>query len=257
MKKCVNCGERKPATNEYFQPRKDSKDGFRGECRSCLADRLKLYNISNKESLSITKKLWQEAHREDVIKRKRAYYQDNKSIITRNKKIYYEANKAATLETQRKYLENNRADIIKWQAVYRQENDKLTKKYQKEYRKSDHGRGVRAVCGQRRNAIKHLLPSTFTPQQWEEAKAYFNNRCAYCNADAPLAQDHFLSLSRHSGPYDQSNILPSCRSCNSSKGSKSYSEWHKYQSHYTPEREQKILNYLGYSKQGIQQLSLL
>lgn len=36
MKKmCSRCGKEKPLTKEYFQPRKESKDGFRGVCRGC------------------------------------------------------------------------------------------------------------------------------------------------------------------------------------------------------------------------------
>ena len=32
---CSKCGRKLSLTNEYFEPRKDSKDGFRGVCREC------------------------------------------------------------------------------------------------------------------------------------------------------------------------------------------------------------------------------
>lgn len=35
LKKCSTCSQLKPLTVEYFYTRKDSKDGFRGVCRTC------------------------------------------------------------------------------------------------------------------------------------------------------------------------------------------------------------------------------
>ena len=35
-KKCTKCGEVKPANREFFHPRKDSKDGLRNQCKTCI-----------------------------------------------------------------------------------------------------------------------------------------------------------------------------------------------------------------------------
>ena len=108
---------------------------------------------------------------------------------------------------------------------------------------------------QRRMALKRQLPSTLTTEQWNIIKEAFNNKCCYCNLEKPLTQDHFLALN-NGGPYVADNILPACKSCNSSKRDKQFFTWYPKYKHYSSEREQKILAYLGYIK-GIQQLSLM
>lgn len=34
-KRCSKCGLEKPKTTEYFEKRKNSKDGFRNQCKDC------------------------------------------------------------------------------------------------------------------------------------------------------------------------------------------------------------------------------
>jgi 5-methylcytosine-specific restriction endonuclease McrA len=99
------------------------------------------------------------------------------------------------------------------------------------------------------------LPNTLTLKQWETTVSNFNNCCAYCGKEKPLSQDHFLALSK-GGSYTEDNIIPSCRSCNSSKGSKTFLPWYLHQNSYSKEREEKILLYLVY-KNNVQQLALL
>lgn len=49
--------------------------------------------------------------------------------------------------------------------------------------------------------------------------------CIYCYAeDVPLELDHVLPLSR-GGSNHPLNLLPACKPCNCSKGSKTWSEW--------------------------------
>jgi 5-methylcytosine-specific restriction endonuclease McrA len=53
-------------------------------------------------------------------------------------------------------------------------------------------------------------------RDWERLKARHDHRCAYCLKAAPLTMDHVVPLSR-GGWHAIGNILPACRSCNSSK----------------------------------------
>ncbi len=57
----------------------------------------------------------------------------------------------------------------------------------------------------------------FTPEQWEQIKTVFGYRCAYCGNYTDLEQDHITPLSK-GGNHTAGNIVPSCRSCNSRKG---------------------------------------
>lgn len=103
-------------------------------------------------------------------------------------------------------------------------------------------------------AKKAELPSTLTYDQWNIVKRYFGNKCAYCGKEVPLQQDHFVPLSK-GGEYTHNNIIPACRSCNTSKHAQNFFDWYPRQKFYSKKREQRILKFLGY-KGKIQQLSV-
>ncbi len=56
-----------------------------------------------------------------------------------------------------------------------------------------------------------------TAAQWSAIKAAYRHRCAYCGLKKPLTQDHINPVIL-GGDHTASNIIPACRSCNSSKG---------------------------------------
>jgi len=107
---------------------------------------------------------------------------------------------------------------------------------------------------QRRLAIKKQLLSNLTPEQWITVKEKFKGVCCYCGEEKPLTIEHFIPV-KNSGELTINNVLPSCLSCNSSKGAKQFFEWYPKQAFYSKKREQKILKYLNY-KNEIQQFSL-
>ena len=99
------------------------------------------------------------------------------------------------------------------------------------------------IYTQKREALKKLLPATLTINQWKNIKTHFNNTCAYCGEELPLAQEHFIALSK-GGEYSITNIIPSCQSCNSSKSTKNFFIWYSKYKYFSKERELKILDYL-------------
>ena len=67
--------------------------------------------------------------------------------------------------------------------------------------------------------------SDFTLEQWQQTLEDHGSTCAYCGkSDANLTQDHVIPLSK-GGNHTASNIVPACRFCNSSKGSRLLEEW--------------------------------
>lgn len=70
----------------------------------------------------------------------------------------------------------------------------------------------------RRKALEGVK-KTFDSSQWEEVKARFRNRCAYCGERKPLTVDHVIPVSQ-GGDHSISNIVPACQACNSSKGNR-------------------------------------
>lgn len=60
--------------------------------------------------------------------------------------------------------------------------------------------------------------------QWKCIKACYGNRCAYCGVVQRLYREHVIPL-MSGGRDNWSNVVPSCRRCNSSKHVKSLDNW--------------------------------
>lgn len=121
------------------------------------------------------------------------------------------------------------------------------------------------IKSHRYRARKKRLPNTLTLKEWNKIKKDFNNSCAYCGMtekehfdkfNESLHQEHFIPLSK-GGEYTHNNIIPSCKSCNSSKGENLFSEWYPNYEHYSEGKEDKILRFLGYNEKQEQQLTLI
>lgn len=80
-------------------------------------------------------------------------------------------------------------------------------------------REQRRVIAQFFRALDHGLPASLTLEQWIVTLNHYRWRCAYC-LDGPYeAIDHFIPVGAGGGTTAD-NCVPSCKSCNSSKGSR-------------------------------------
>lgn len=79
-------------------------------------------------------------------------------------------------------------------------------------------------------------------EEWSAVLQFFNHECAYCGAKDGLEQEHIVPVS-NGGAYCIGNIVPSCRSCNASKGSKSVDEWYAKSSVFDAARLQRLNDY--------------
>lgn len=194
---------------------------------------------SRKENPKIFKERWERyysEHTDKVKEHQRRYSAEHKEKIKERVKKYRQDNPDARVETCRKYYKNNKIEINNYGKNYRKNNKEKCN-----------------VMYQRYRTKKRKLPHTLTLKQWVTIKNTFNNCCAYCGKELPLAQEHFLALSK-GGEYTSNNIIPSCKSCNSSKNNKDFFTWYPKFRHYSKKREIIILRYLNY-KDGIQQLT--
>jgi hypothetical protein len=68
---------------------------------------------------------------------------------------------------------------------------------------------------------RRIYEKKHTKLQWYEKMILFNFKCAYCGKSGiQLTKDHVIPISK-GGTDDIENIVPCCRQCNSSKGTKS------------------------------------
>ena len=113
MKVCKKCNIEKEL--DEFNKHKGSKDGYRGDCKSCR----KKYLQENKDIIKIKKSIWYENNKESILENKKKYREDNKDKVKKyleeniesiknQRSIYYEKNKESILENNRKYREDNK-----------------------------------------------------------------------------------------------------------------------------------------------------
>jgi 5-methylcytosine-specific restriction endonuclease McrA len=172
-----------------------------------------------------------------TAKRRKKYREKNKEALAFSKKEYYEKNKETILEYAKKYSLDNKEARAEQAKQYRQE-------HAEEYH----------ILWHSRNARIHKLPHTLTILQWGEAKEYFDGKCSYCGRKLPLTQDHWIPVTKD-GNYSKENIVPACKSCNSSKRNQDAIEWFSKQTFYSEIRQVKILEYLGFTN-SVTQLSI-
>lgn len=105
---------------------------------------------------------------------------------------------------------------------------------------------------QKRKTKKNGGTCDLTIYEWEYTLLYFNNLCSYCGISdnecwdkyhKHLAQEHIIPLIK-GGHFTKLNIIPSCPSCNASKGTKTLDEFFSLRKDFTYERYQKILRFI-------------
>ena len=246
---CNKCGREFPATKGYFYTHPRGKYGLNGKCKECFGFKFDIDKPKQrdgyKKCTSCGKEL--EINSENFYKEKRS----STGYASCCKKCYL---KKCSKFHKKKYQEN----IIKFREKakkFREENKERIKKYNKKYASKPKARAIRNINTIKYRSKKKELDSKYNLKDWNKAKKFFNNRCAYCEKEEKLTQEHFIPLSK-GGEYTVNNIIPACQSCNSSKGNKDFFKWYKNYEFYSEERENKILKYLGY-KENKQQLKLI
>ena len=77
-----------------------------------------------------------------------------------------------------------------------------------------------------RNILSNIGHESFNENDWQETKAYFMNKCAYCGAETDLVIDHAIPINKAKlGEHRLGNLVPSCKDCNARKGNQDYSEY--------------------------------
>ena len=85
-------------------------------------------------------------------------------------------------------------------------------------------RSRRARAARRRKRRMDRFDHDLSDEQWAALQGAWSG-CAYCGCpDQPLQRDCVLPISR-GGRYTLANIVPACRSCNTSKGHHEVTGW--------------------------------
>ena len=164
--------------------------------------------------------------------KRQAYEQANRDKIAARKKAHRHAHPEQHLQYYRAYAKAHQEKLQTYRRVHRQANQQRLKAYRKEYRKKNHTRikiynaqyakihpEIDITKSRRRRAQKYGASlNDFTHGQWVAMQEHYDHRCVYCGKrrKGKLTQDHITPLSK-GGNHTLSNIVPACRSCNSTK----------------------------------------
>ncbi len=102
---------------------------------------------------------------------------------------------------------------VKYSATHREEDRAYGRKYVATHRAEKNAHTLNRYHRKRANG------GSVRREAWEALKASYRYRCAYCHQRKLLTQDHVVPIVK-GGWHVIENIVPACRSCNSSKGAK-------------------------------------
>lgn len=193
-KRCNRCKEEKPLS-EYYR-RLEAPDGLQYVCKACKNAYRRISQQRNVER--------------DAPKAKPAPKKCPSCAETKEPSEFY------TDKRNRDWLSNYCRMCLRSisRQQYRKHKGKRLQK-QKEWRERNPAKVQEYV--ERHRAKKLGVEYDFTAGQWRDILEQFGYRCVYCLEERDdLEIDHVVPLER-GGAHKASNIVPACRSCNSSK----------------------------------------
>lgn len=122
-------------------------------------------------------------------------------------------------------MEVMRERVKRWKDANPEKARQHRRDYKRRQRQTAKGKEIHNIEKQQRRAKQRQLEASFTHQQWEECKSFFNFKCAYCGEGSELTQEHFIPVCR-GGEYSRDNIIPICKHCNSSKNYQDFFIWY-------------------------------
>lgn len=106
-------------------------------------------------------------------------------------------------------------------------------------------RNYKKFVASMRNRTGETVPMGL--QEWKKCMIYFVGSCAYCGISSSrtikLTKDHLVPCVAGGGTT-VGNVVPACKRCNCSKGSRSMTEWYPHVSWYSVVREKHIVDWV-------------
>jgi hypothetical protein len=185
-KSCSKCGQEKPHSD--FCLRKKSKDGLNWWCKSCSADYLRSWKLSNPDKKREANKRWREENPDKVKASSAKWYSSNSEKSLIYSKLWYEANKEMALATRAAWQDANkeRATITAkaWKAKNRDKVRAAVKKWQQ--LNPDAAKAI----NQNRRAREKQAIGKLSPDLLKKLFALQKGKCACCKK--PLGDDYHM-----------------------------------------------------------------
>lgn len=88
----------------------------------------KTMEMSQREKLAETRRLYYQSHRAEIREKQRRYYQANKEKVAQYQRQYHQANQRKIAESRREYYRANKEKFAEWSRQYkaRKRREKIT-----------------------------------------------------------------------------------------------------------------------------------
>jgi hypothetical protein len=238
-KLCKKCNQLLDINMFYKDSR--SKSGVTSYCKECNKALTKEWYVNNREKAIEYAIMNMARHPERSKEADKRYYYRHKEENNRQSKEWRKNNPEKADQYVRDWQKKHPDKIRGWHARYRKNNKEKEIIRHKKYKKEHPYMAIKH--SHIRIAKMKSLRADFTKEQWNYVKQYFNNACCYCGrTDTKLTQDHLVALSA-GGDYTIGNIVPACKSCNSSKCNVPLKNWYNRKDFFSKEMETKIYEY--------------
>lgn len=174
MKICSKCGMEK--NESEFSKRKDSKDGYRNQCKQCFKQIQQKYQEENKELIKLQRKLYKKNNAEKIRIKNKEYRKNNRNYISNWHKENRRKNAIAISAQKKEYCNQ----IAKYETY----KDKLTA--DESPKLSDDGISLKVKC---RYCGKYFKPTNLAIKyriralNWRDKGDCF----LYCSENCKLA----------------------------------------------------------------------
>ena len=142
-----------------------------------------------------------------------------KNCYNEYKRNWYLAHREQEISRCAEYNKNNPHVPAASMRRYRKKNPEKSKEYTNTWRSENKDRVY--IYGTKKTAKRRLAINAtidkITAAEWRKIKLLHMNKCAYCLMEFKnLTMDHIVPLVK-GGSHNKNNIVPACKSCNSSK----------------------------------------
>jgi 5-methylcytosine-specific restriction endonuclease McrA len=148
----------------------------------------------------------------DGLTRNQRYYRNHKSSNAGRIRAWREKNRDRNLIISRRAYSNNREKRLEYKRIYYQSVRRL-------FDKTEDGKIRDRIRKGNRRANKFGVPHLLTAIEWKAILARHNSKCHWCGTEGRMEQDHIIPITK-GGAHISSNIVPSCKSCNASRGNR-------------------------------------
>lgn len=195
--------EIKSITEFSFDP--THRDSYHSVCKKCINEKAKIWYKMNKKRKNNYDKEYQQVNKEHLRNVKHDYYIENKYFLNKEHHEYYQKNKERLKDYQKQYNEHRKGT-----------SDYIYENKVRNFKRRQNG---------------YVRKKTIQMIYEDNIKKFGTLTCILCNNPIVFGQDsieHLIPLCK-GGTHEYNNLGVSHRSCNKSKGRKTFEE---FISHY-------------------------